>query len=128
MNLSFFIRKSANISSEKPTGQRISAMLSVFNILIHDIFRKLEKIALKRKKMEIFANFLIFGVILGSLGSTKKSPEISLNTSRPKLNSCEMKSMCKTFNVKYKFGAWQILFKKTFDLNVFISHMKYGRK
>ena len=29
---------------------------------------------------------------------------------------------------KYKFGAWEILYKKLFDLNIFPSHMKYGRK
>ena len=29
--------------------------------------------------------------------------------------------------VKYKFGAWQILYKKNV-LNFFLSHIKYGRK
>ena len=37
--------------------------------------------------------------------------------------------MCNTLKVEYKFRAWQILFKKEpFDLNIFLSHMKYGRK
>ena len=30
--------------------------------------------------------------------------------------------------VKYQFGAWQILLKTPFGLNIFLSHMKYGRK
>ena len=38
-----FILKTAIISSEKPTGQRVGALLSVFNILIHDIYRKIDK-------------------------------------------------------------------------------------
>ena len=36
--------------------------------------------------------------------------------------------MGNTFKVKYVFGAWQILLKKPFDVNMFLSHMKYGRK
>ena len=43
-----FLWKTAIISSDKPTGQRTSAMLSVFNILIYDIYRKVDKTALKR--------------------------------------------------------------------------------
>ena len=39
----FFIRKTAIISSEKPTGQRSSAMLSVFHILIHEVYRRFDK-------------------------------------------------------------------------------------
>ena len=36
--------------------------------------------------------------------------------------------MGNTLKVKYKFGTWQVLEKKTFDLNNFLSHMKDGRK
>ena len=38
--------------------------------------------------------------------------------------------MGNTLNVKYKFGAWQIFETKTrlIDLNIFLSHLKYGRK
>ena len=35
--------------------------------------------------------------------------------------------MDNTLKIKNKFGAWQIL-KKPFDLNIFLSHMKFGRK
>ena len=38
---------------------------------------------------------------------------------------CELNSMGNTLKVEDKFGAWQILLKKTFDLNIFL---KYGRK
>ena len=33
--------------SEMPTGQQITAMLSVCNILIHDIYRKIDKNCIK---------------------------------------------------------------------------------
>ena len=34
-----------------------------------------------------------------------------------------------TLEFEYKFGAWQILYQKTpFDLNIFPSHMEFGRK
>ena len=36
--------------------------------------------------------------------------------------------MGETLQLGYKFGAWQILKKKPFDLNIFHFHMKYGRK
>ena len=83
---------------------------------------KLMKFALKRNKtLEIFANFLVFGV-------NQKSPEISTNTYRTKLNLCELNSMGNTLKVIYKFVAWKIFKKKPFDLNIFLFHMKYGRK
>ena len=44
------------------------------------------------------------------------------------LNLCQLNSLGNTLKVEFNFGAWQILFKKTFDLNIFLSHMKYGRK
>ena len=52
-----FIWKTALISSEKPTGQRIPAMLSVFNILIHEVYRKFDKNSIKTLKIEKFWNF-----------------------------------------------------------------------
>ena len=39
-----------------------------------------------------------------------------------------MKSMGDTLEVEYKFGALQILLKEPFDLNIFLSHIQYGRK
>ena len=38
--------------------------------------------------------------------------------------------MGNTVKVKYKFGAWQMVFsqKNPFDVNIFLSHMKYGQK
>ena len=48
----------AIISSEKPIGQQISAMVSVFNILIHEIYRKYDKNCIKTLKIGIF---FIFG-------------------------------------------------------------------
>ena len=41
----FFIWKKAIIFSEKPTGQQMSAMLSVLNILINEVCQKFDKIA-----------------------------------------------------------------------------------
>ena len=70
--------------------------------------------------MEIFAIFLIFWVFSGSflghsgdLGVNLKNPEISTNTNRMKLNICELNSLGNTLQVKYKFGSWQILKKKS---------------
>ena len=48
----FFIEKTAIISSGKPTGQQIPAMLSVFNILIHEVYRKRDKSCKKTLKIE----------------------------------------------------------------------------
>ena len=36
--------------------------------------------------------------------------------------------MSETLSLGYKFGAWQIWFKKQFDLNIFVFHLKYGGK
>ena len=35
------------MSPEKPIGQRISAMLSIFNILIHEVYRKINENSIK---------------------------------------------------------------------------------
>ena len=67
------MEKIAIISSYKPTGQRICALLNVFNFESSIFIEKLTKIALKRQKLKISANFLIFGVILGPWGQLKKS-------------------------------------------------------
>ena len=37
----FFIWKTAISSSEKPTGQKTSAILSISNILIHEVYTKI---------------------------------------------------------------------------------------
>ena len=66
---------------------------------------KLTKIALKRQNLEILQIFSYFGSFWGPWGQLKKSPEISTNTYRTKLNLCELNSMCKTLKVEYKFGA-----------------------
>ena len=44
------------------TVQRMLAFLNPFNIQIHDIYRKSDKIAIKRPKLESFAVFTTFGV------------------------------------------------------------------
>ena len=47
----FFIQKTTIISSEKLTGQQIPAMLSVFTILIHEVYRKFDKNSIKPLKV-----------------------------------------------------------------------------
>ena len=59
----FFIWKTAIISSEKPTEQRSPAMLRVFNILIHEIYRKFDEICIKTVKIRKFWTFCHFGLI-----------------------------------------------------------------
>ena len=53
-----------HISSEMPTGQRISAMLSVFNILIYEVYRKFDKNCIKTVKIGNFFGFLSFPVLI----------------------------------------------------------------
>ena len=74
--------------------------------VVHDI---------NRRKVSNFVKKL-FGVIFwlflghsGVFGVNKKSPEITTNTNRTKLNLCELNSMGNTLKVKYKFGALQML-------------------
>ena len=69
----FFIWKTAFISSEKPTEQRIRAMLSVFNILIHEVYRKFDKNSIKTLKIGKFLGILSF---LGPWGQLKKSKNL----------------------------------------------------
>ena len=56
------------------TGQRIFVLLNLFNILIHDIYRKIDKIALERKNLKFLEFFGInFGSFCGPWGQLKKS-------------------------------------------------------
>ena len=77
VKLRFFHLKTAIISSEKPTGQRISAVLSVFHILIHEVYRKFDKNYIKTVKIGKFLVFVISGVNLRSFPSGKQ--QLSLN-------------------------------------------------
>ena len=56
----FFIHKTAILSSGKPTGQQSSAMLRVFNILIHVVYHKFDKNYLETFQIKIFLEFLSF--------------------------------------------------------------------
>ena len=69
-----FFQKPAFISSSKTTGQRLLALLTVFNILIHEVYRKLYKHFIKN-----FENHEIFYLLLflGSFSSFPKNPRIS---------------------------------------------------
>ena len=60
VNLRFFIRKTAMISAEKPTGQRSSAMLSVFHILFHEVYRRFDKYGINTLTIGIFLGFCRF--------------------------------------------------------------------
>ena len=84
--------------------------------------------------MESFANFVsgsfsgCFWVILDHWGQLK-SLEISTKTNRMKLNLCELNFMITP--LKSNINCVLAKFckkKKPFDLNIFLSHMKYGRK
>ena len=44
------------------------------------------------------------------------------------LNLHQLNSMGETLKLGYKFNSRQILFKKPFDLIIFLFHMKYERK
>ena len=56
----FSIQKTASIPPEKPTGQQIPDILTVPNILIHQVYRKFDKICIKTLKIEKFWNFCQF--------------------------------------------------------------------
>ena len=131
----------------KTTGQLTRYLLTLSNISIHAVCRNFNKRPIKTFKVGISWFFVIFGAILRLyvnnlrfckispfwgqfwviMGSTKKIQK-SPQKHRTKLASCELNSMGNTLQVKYKFGAWLILLKKSFDLNIFLSHMEYGRK
>ena len=52
--------KTEIISTEKPTGQQTSTMLSVFNILIHEFYRNFDKNCIKTLKIGNFFVFFVF--------------------------------------------------------------------
>ena len=54
-----------------------------------------------------------FGSLWGHFRHSQKSPKIFTNTYRMELNLCQLNS---------------VNAKNPFDLNIFLSHMKYGRK
>ena len=84
-------------------------MLSVFNILIHEVYQKFDK---SRMKMLKIWTFLQTFSLLGPSGVIQKSPEISTNTYRTKLNICELNFMGNTPKVKYKFVLGKFCKKK----------------
>ena len=57
-NFSFW--KNAFISLKNTIGQRVRALLNVFNILIHDVYRKNDKNCIKTLKIQKFWNFCHF--------------------------------------------------------------------
>ena len=65
--------------------------------------RYLSENCIDTSKTDIFCNLSFFGVILGFLGSTKKS-RILHNIYRTKLNFCELDSMSNTHKGKFSFG------------------------
>ena len=77
----FFIRKTAIIFPEMPTGQRICDLLNVFNILIHDIYRKIDKNCIETSKIRKFCKFSCFGVTFGSTKKVLKTPQIHITRS-----------------------------------------------
>ena len=56
-----FFYKIAITSANNPIGQRNHSWLKVFNVLIHEIFRKSTKVAWKREKSVHFEVIVIFG-------------------------------------------------------------------
>ena len=66
--------------------------------------------------MDFYAIFFILGSFSGHSGVlevNQKNLENSKNTYRTELYLCELNFIDNTLKVEYKFGAWQILFKKT---------------
>ena len=60
-NFSF---KKPHLSLQNTIGQRIRAFLNVFNILIHDVYRKNDKNCIKTLKVEKFWNFCHFFLVI----------------------------------------------------------------
>ena len=73
-----FFPKTALIFLLKTIGQLIRATLNVFNILIHDVYRKIDKkCILENGKFWNFCNFRgRFGALLGLFRHSQKSPKI----------------------------------------------------
>ena len=65
VNFRFVYLKTALISPNKTTGQRIQALSNVFSILMYEVFRNFDKSCKEQQKLGIFGLFVIFGVILG---------------------------------------------------------------
>ena len=129
-NFSF---KKPHLSLQNTIGQRIRALLNVFNILIDDVYRKNGKKCMKTVKIGKVLNFCHFRghfwVIMGSFPSFPKKSKnlykyISHGTKFMSVEFCECTSSYYVNN-----NSWQIFLKKNpFDLNIFLSHMKYDRK
>ena len=61
-------------------------------------------------------SLLFSGSLWGHFRHCQKFPKVFTNTYRTKPNLCELNSVGDTLQFEYKFGAWQILFKrKPFD-------------
>ena len=62
VNLRFFhMENNAYYLFETPTGQRIRAMMSIFNSLIYEVYRKYDENCIKSSKIGSFWFFVIFG-------------------------------------------------------------------
>ena len=82
-----------------------------------------------REIFEIFCHFCRrFGSFSCHFRQTQKCPKVSTNTYRTKLNLCELNSVSDSLQFEYIFGTEHILFRKTIELNLFLSHMGYERK
>ena len=57
-------KKTAKNCSEKPTGQHIRALLTLFNVSIHKIYRNFRKNCIKSLEIRKFWDFVHFGVNL----------------------------------------------------------------
>ena len=56
------------------------------------------------------------------------SPKIFTNTYRMELNSCQLNSVNVLLHIMWTINLGKFCKKKPFHLNIFLSHMKYGRK
>ena len=79
---------------------------------------------MKTLKIGKFLNFCCFR---GHFRHSQKSPKIFTNTYRTKLNLRELIIWVTAFKVNINFVLGKFCKKKTFDLYIFLSHMKYGR-
>ena len=93
-NFSF---KKPHLSHQNTIGQRIRALLNVFNILIDDVYRKNGKKCMKTVKIGEVLNFCHFrghfGSLWGHFRHSQKSPKIFTNTYRMELNLCQLNSV-----------------------------------
>ena len=56
------------------------------------------------------------------------SPKIFTNTYRMELNLCQLNSVNVLLHITWTIFLGKFCKKNPFDLNIFLSHMKYGRK